>query len=70
MKYKNVIMKGLVKIIGAFSIVSMMLVSCVVHDNNVRRPLPPGQAKKVYGGSAKDYAPGQVKKRGHHRGRH
>ncbi|UFK98400.1 lipoprotein [Kaistella faecalis] len=25
--------------------------------------LPPGQAKKVYGGSAKDYAPGQVKKR-------
>lgn len=29
-----------------------------------RRNLPPGQAKKVYGGSAKDYAPGQVKKRG------
>lgn len=29
---------------------------------NARR-LPPGQAKKVYGGSAKDYAPGQVKKR-------
>lgn len=25
--------------------------------------LPPGQAKKIYGGSAKDYAPGQVKKR-------
>jgi hypothetical protein len=24
--------------------------------------LPPGQAKKIYGGSAKDYAPGQVKK--------
>lgn len=29
-----------------------------------RRNLPPGQAKKVYGGRAKDYAPGQVKKRG------
>lgn len=23
---------------------------------------PPGQAKKMYGGSAKDYAPGQRKK--------
>lgn len=29
-----------------------------------RRNLPPGQAKKIYGGSAKDYAPGQLKK--HH----
>jgi hypothetical protein len=28
-----------------------------------RKNLPPGQAKKIYGGSAKDYAPGQVKKR-------
>ena len=28
-----------------------------------RRKLPPGQAKKIYGGSAKDYAPGQTKKR-------
>lgn len=28
-----------------------------------RRNLPPGQAKKIYGGSAKDYAPGQMKKR-------
>ena len=27
-----------------------------------RQNLPPGQAKKVYGGSAKDYAPGQQKK--------
>ncbi|WP_185250034.1 hypothetical protein [Elizabethkingia anophelis] len=26
------------------------------------RKLPPGQAKKMYGGSAKDYAPGQRKK--------
>lgn len=27
-----------------------------------RKKLPPGQAKKIYGGSATDYAPGQVKK--------
>ena len=27
------------------------------------KKIPPGQAKKIYGGSAKDYAPGQVKKR-------
>jgi hypothetical protein len=26
------------------------------------KSLPPGQAKKIYGGSAKDYAPGQQKK--------
>lgn len=31
-----------------------------------RKNLPPGQAKKIYGGSATDYAPGQVKK--HHEG--
>lgn len=31
-------------------------------DNDNRRNLPPGQAKKVYGGRAKDYAPGQQKK--------
>ena len=29
-----------------------------------RKNLPPGQAKKIYGGSATDYAPGQEKK--HH----
>lgn len=28
-----------------------------------RRNLPPGKAKKIYGGSAKDYAPGQRNKR-------
>ena len=28
-----------------------------------RAHLPPGQAKKIYGGSATDYAPGQMKKR-------
>ncbi|MCW3108723.1 MAG: hypothetical protein JWQ09_3229 [Segetibacter sp.] len=34
--------------------------------------LPPGQAKKIYGGSAKDYAPGQQKKwkeHGHGKGK-
>jgi hypothetical protein len=30
------------------------------HKNG--KALPPGQAKKIYGGSAKDYAPGQQKK--------
>ena len=41
-----------------------MLSSCVVHDNGRRvKTVPPGQAKKVFGGSAKDYALGQVKKR-------
>jgi hypothetical protein len=39
------------------------------YPNNRRRThahdgkwLPPGQAKKIYGGSARDYAPGQQKK--------
>ena len=30
--------------------------------NNGGQWMPPGQAKKVYGGSARDYAPGQQKK--------
>jgi hypothetical protein len=34
--------------------------------NGRRRNLPPGQAKKIYGGSATDYAPGQLKKRRSH----
>jgi hypothetical protein len=56
-------MKNITKITVAL-IVICMLSSCVVHDNGNRaKTLPPGQAKKVYGGSAKDYAPGQVKKR-------
>lgn len=32
-----------------------------------RKNLPPGQAKKIYGGRATDYAPGQVKKHRHHK---
>ena len=39
------------------------------HHNKKVKPLPPGQAKKIYGGSATDYAPGQVKKKeGHENG--
>ncbi|WOC50921.1 hypothetical protein BPO_0274 [Bergeyella porcorum] len=36
----------------------------IVRTNN-RKHLPPVQAKKVYGGDAKDYAPGQQKKKHH-----
>lgn len=47
----------------------------VGHHNNRENQgwLPPGQAKKIYGGSAKDYAPGQQKKwkgHGHGHGKH
>ncbi|WP_394343547.1 quinol oxidase subunit 4 [Chryseobacterium nakagawai] len=45
--------------------VVLMLSSCVAYNNEgyQTKKIPPGQAKKIYGGSAKDYAPGQVKKR-------
>jgi hypothetical protein len=39
-----------------------------VYRSGRRTHLPPGQAKKIYGGSARDYAPGQVKKREHGHG--
>jgi len=32
------------------------------HNHGNGQWLPPGQAKKIYGGSARDYAPGQQKK--------
>lgn len=35
----------------------------VYYPNQNRRNLPPGQTKKIYGGSAKDYAKGQQNKR-------
>lgn len=35
----------------------------VYYPNNNQRRLPPGQAKKIYGGNARDYAHGQNKKR-------
>ncbi|WP_370901335.1 hypothetical protein [Chryseobacterium gossypii] len=57
-------MKGLIKIAGVL-LFFFMLASCTVNEHyyHGRRGLPPGQAKKVYGGSARYYAPGQVKKR-------
>ncbi|RKT02108.1 hypothetical protein [Chryseobacterium defluvii] len=55
-------MKGLIKIVGVV-VVLFMLSSCIVHEYHGRRGLPPGQAKKYYGGSARYYAPGHVKKR-------
>ncbi|KPE50678.1 hypothetical protein [Chryseobacterium indologenes] len=54
-------MKGLIKMAGVVTVM-LMLTSCVVHDHHVRR-VPPGHAKKMYGGSARYYAPGHVKKR-------
>ncbi|WP_223607744.1 hypothetical protein [Chryseobacterium sp. OSA05B] len=54
-------MKSLIKITGVVTVLFMMS-SCVVHDQHVRR-VPPGHAKKMYGGSARYYAPGHVKKR-------
>lgn len=35
----------------------------VYYPNQNRRNLPPGQAKKIYGGNARDYAKGQQNKR-------
>lgn len=55
-------MKGILKILTGLAVVATVTVSCVVHEPHGRR-LPPGQAKKVYGGSARNYAPGQVKKK-------
>lgn len=57
-------MKSVMKIVS-ICVVVFMLASCVAYDNGgyQAKRLPPGQAKKIYGGSAKDYAPGQVKKR-------
>ncbi|UCA60782.1 hypothetical protein KB553_04445 [Chryseobacterium rhizoplanae] len=60
-------MKSLLKIVAA-GVIAIAVSSCVVHE----RRMPPGHAKRVYGGSARYYAPGHVKKvyiyddRGHH----
>ncbi len=48
------------KIVGA-GVVLFMLSSCIVHEPHGRR-MPPGHAKRYYGGSARYYAPGHVKK--------
>ncbi|WP_419870744.1 hypothetical protein [Chryseobacterium sp. CT-SW4] len=60
-------MKGIIKIAGIFSLL-FVLASCTVHHHHGRR-VPPGHAKKMYGGSARYYAPGQVKKRGYYQER-
>jgi hypothetical protein len=50
----------------ALILLSFNFTSCVVNSHSTyvkSKPLPPGQAKKVYGDkSAKNYAPGQIKK--------
>lgn len=58
-------MKIIIKITGVLMVMAMFT-SCVAYDSGgyQAKKIPPGQAKKIYGGSAKDYAPGQVKKRG------
>lgn len=38
----------------------------IINQDGHYKKLPPGQAKKIYGGKAKDYAPGQVKKKGYY----
>ena len=47
-----------------FVAVSMLLVSCTRNVYVIKKPLPPGQAKKIAGTqSAKPFAPGQKKKK-------
>ncbi|MBW8522598.1 hypothetical protein K0U91_13895 [Chryseobacterium chendengshani] len=55
-------MKFLIKCTGVLLMV-VMLASCIAPPHPRSRPMPPGHAKKIYGGSARYYAPGQVKKR-------
>lgn len=65
------------KIFGFLLVVAVLfsLSSCYSSSSHPRHgsKLPPGQAKKIFGGkSAKRYAPGQQKKRhkGKHKGHH
>ncbi len=51
-----------IKYITAFVLITVLSGACIGRYNNGNNGIPPGQAKKVYGGSAKDYAPGQRKK--------
>lgn len=77
-------MKAVLKIFGIIIVVGVLLVSCVVRENNGRN-LPPGKAKKGHGKSARHHAPRQNKKevydynkhpkkhkphKGHKRGKH
>lgn len=62
----------IIKTFFVFLLLTFVFTSCVVHHRTPRvvvvkqKRLPPGQAKKIYGGSAKDYAPGQQKKHKKH----
>ena len=63
----NIIVKNASRIVVCVCI-AIAAQSCVVHKKTVQTktttPLPPGQAKKVTGSqSAKEYAPGQQKKK-------
>lgn len=67
------LMKMFIRILGVLTFTAILVFgsSCsrrstivVSSGTATRTNLPPGQAKKVYGGSAKDYAPGQQKKKG------
>lgn len=67
-------MKGFAKLLG-FVFIGSLLTSCVVtpqnnHRHAEHRRMPPGQAKKYYGGNARHYAPGHHKhgKKHHHKG--
>ena len=57
-----------IKIFFVFLLLGFTFTSCVVVHHPPRvvvvkeKRFPPGQAKKIYGGSARDYAPGQRKK--------
>ncbi|MDV4070099.1 quinol oxidase subunit 4 [Elizabethkingia anophelis] len=52
-----------IKYLTAFALATVLLGSCEARYNNGNNGMPPGQAKKIYGGSSKDYAPGQRKKK-------
>ncbi len=55
------------RIIGLIMVVMMALtaVSCYSNHHHSGKKMPPGQAKKIYGKkSAKQFAPGQQKKKG------
>ncbi|HFK5566560.1 TPA: quinol oxidase subunit 4 [Elizabethkingia anophelis] len=43
-----------IKYLTAFALATVLLGSCEARYNNGNHGMPPGQAKKIYGGSAKD----------------
>ena len=51
-----------IKYLTAFALATVLLGSCEARYNNGNNGMPPDKPK-IYGGSAKDYAPGQRKQR-------